>query len=80
MRNRSILKVTKFQLHPPKRLGTVVKNILGGHQGPLPCQIGLKVSSLEFEELQVSWEKRLTFSISLGHPKFQTFINFLFML
>ena len=32
MLNRSILKVIKFQLLPPKRLGTVVKNIffLGG--------------------------------------------------
>ena len=42
MLNRLILKVTKFQLPPPKRLGTVVKNILGGgHHGP-PCQIGLR--------------------------------------
>ena len=40
MLNRLILKVIKFQLPPPKRLGTVVKNILGGHHGP-PCQIGL---------------------------------------
>ena len=41
MLNRLILKVTKFQFPPPKRLGTVVKNVLGGHHGP-PCQIGLK--------------------------------------
>ena len=34
MLNRLILKVTKFQLPPPKHLGTVVKNILGGHHGP----------------------------------------------
>ena len=40
MLNRLILKVTKFHLPPPKRLGTVVKNILGDHHGP-PCQIGL---------------------------------------
>ena len=31
MLNIVILKVTKFQVPPPKRLGTVVKNILGGH-------------------------------------------------
>ena len=31
MLHRLILKVTKFQLPPPKRLGTVVKDILGGH-------------------------------------------------
>ena len=37
------LKVTKFQLPPPKRLGTVVKNILGGGPSCLPpCQIGLR--------------------------------------
>ena len=36
MLHRVILKVTKFQLPPPKRLNTVVKNILGA------CQIGLK--------------------------------------
>ena len=30
MLNRLILKVTKFQLPPPMRLGTVVKNILWG--------------------------------------------------
>ena len=42
MLNRLILKVTKFQLPPPKRSGAVVKNIqLGGHDAP-PCQIGLK--------------------------------------
>ena len=34
MSHRLILKVTKFQLIPPKRFGTVVKNILGGHHGP----------------------------------------------
>ena len=36
MLNRLILKVTKFQLPPLKRLGTVVKNILGGHHAPPP--------------------------------------------
>ena len=47
MLNRLILKVTKFQLPPPKRLGTVVKNILVGHHAPPPppCQIGLKYTS-----------------------------------
>ena len=43
MRHRLILKVTKFHLPPTKGLGTVVKNILGGHHAPPPpqCQIGL---------------------------------------
>ena len=36
MLHRLILKVTKFQLPPPKRLGTVVKNIFGGHHAPSP--------------------------------------------
>ena len=34
MLNRLILKVTKFQLPPPKRLGTVVKNIWGAIMAP----------------------------------------------
>ena len=37
-----ILKVTKFQLPHPKRLGTVLKNIMGAIMPP-PCQIGLKI-------------------------------------
>ena len=41
MLNRLILKVTEFQLTLPKRLSTVIKNILGGIMAP-PCQIGLK--------------------------------------
>ena len=41
MLHRLILKVTKLQLPPPKRLSTVVKNILGGHHAPLLCQIRL---------------------------------------
>ena len=45
MLNRLILKVTKFQLPPPTRLGTVSKNILGGHHAP-PCQIGLKTMEI----------------------------------
>ena len=44
MFHRLILKVTKFQLPPRKRLSTVVKNIMGGHHGP-PCQIGLRLTS-----------------------------------
>ena len=46
MLNGLILKVTKFQLPPPKRLGTVVKNIWGGGGGGImpPCHIGLTVS------------------------------------
>ena len=36
MLQRLILKVIKFQLPPPKRLSTVIKNILGGHHAPLP--------------------------------------------
>ena len=45
MPHRLILKVTKFELHPPKRSGIVVKNICGGggEHGP-PCQIGLSSS------------------------------------
>ena len=42
MPHRLILKVTKFQLPPPKRLVTVVKNILGGHHGPPPMSNRVK--------------------------------------
>ena len=42
MLHRLILKVTKFQLPPPKRLSTMVKNILGGPSCHPPCQIGLR--------------------------------------
>ena len=34
MLQRLILKITKFQLPPPKRLSTVVKNILGAIMPP----------------------------------------------
>ena len=36
MPHRLVLKVTKFQLPPLKSLGTVVKNIFGGHHAPPP--------------------------------------------
>ena len=39
MLNRLILKVTKFQLPPPKRLGTVVKNILGAIMPPMSNRV-----------------------------------------
>ena len=40
MLHRLIVKVTKFQFPAPKRMGTVVKNILWDHHAPPPCQIG----------------------------------------
>ena len=47
MSHRLILKVTKFQLCPVKRLDTVVKNILGrAIMPPPPCQIGLNCVKL----------------------------------
>ena len=39
MLHRLILKVTKFQLPPPKRLGTVVKNILGAIMPPMSNKV-----------------------------------------
>ena len=42
MLHRLMLEVAKFQLPPPKRLGTVVKNILGGHHAPPPMSNRLK--------------------------------------
>ena len=39
MPKRLISKVTKFQLPPLKCFGTVVKNILGGHHGPMSNRV-----------------------------------------
>ena len=52
MLHRLILKVTKFQLSPPERLTTVVKNIGGGgggggHSVIPPCRIGLMIVKKE---------------------------------
>ena len=44
MHHRLILKVTKFQLPPPKRLSTVVKNIFWGEGGEGARQIGLSLT------------------------------------
>ena len=54
MLNRLILKFTKFQLPPPKRLSTLVK---GEHFGweaimpPSPCQIGVIMSTTFLSKL-----------------------------
>ena len=42
MLHRLIVKVTKFQLLPPKRLGTVAKNILGGHDAPMSNRVNIR--------------------------------------
>ena len=39
MLSRLTLKVTKFQLPPLKRLGTVVKNILGAIMAPMSNRV-----------------------------------------
>ena len=48
MLHRLILKVSKFQLPPPKHLGTVVKNILGAIM-PLPLSNWVKRRKLTAE-------------------------------
>ena len=58
-----ILKVTQFQLPSPKRLSTVVKNILGGHHAPPPCQIGLKAKNWATKFTLKTAEKNLNNSI-----------------
>ena len=71
MLNRLILKVTKFQLPPSKRLGTVVKNILGGHHAPPPCQIRLKEiffnlmnrSRNEVNYINYGWETQCPYTV-----------------
>ena len=67
MLNRLILKVTKFQLPPPKRLGTVAKNILGCHHGPNPCQVAnMQNDSKAFCALSL---KNFTFPLSQASVK-----------
>ena len=80
MSHRLILKVTKFQLPPPKRLGTVVKNILwGAIMPPPPCQIGLKLhinksrfhcglSGLSSDSHLYFHQKYASFLFFLHHP------------
>ena len=76
MLNRLILKVTKFQLPPPKRLGTVVKNIWGAIMPPPPMSNRVKQIFVDFNrfnkgeinELRIEWNlkkhriKRETFT------------------
>ena len=59
---RSILKATKFQLLHPKRLSTVVKNILGGHHAPPPPPSQIRLQNcpkskmpMELEKLDIDW-------------------------
>ena len=52
MLNRLILKVNKFQLPPPKRLSTVVKNILGGHHAPPPMSNRVKTQLLDIDTIK----------------------------
>ena len=52
MLNRLILKVTNFQLPPPKRLGTVVKIILGGHHAPPPPMSNRVNGAYKFHEIR----------------------------
>ena len=63
---RLTLKVTKFQLPTPRRFSTVVKNILGGHLAPPPCQI----------ELKINFKVRLITARKRGKPNSLTRDNF----
>ena len=59
MLNRLILKVIKFQL-PPKRLDTVVKNILADHHAPPPpppFQIGLNFKASQMQALTFHYQE-----------------------
>ena len=66
MLHRLIIKVTKFQLLPTKRLSIVVKNISGA-----PCQIGLMNNT-------PNSKLKLFIMIPSMSKKIQTLIKFLF--
>ena len=72
MLNRLILKVTKFQLPPPKRLGTVVKNILGGHHAPPPLSNRVKSYSKSQDHMTYSGKVIQTFLVLPHKSRFQT--------
>ena len=49
MLHRLILKVTKLQLPPPKRLGTVIKNHFGGLSCPPPMSNRVKTVDISLD-------------------------------
>ena len=64
MLNRLILKVTKFQLPPPNRLGTVVKNILGGPSWPpMSNRVNSKTIYNESSQLLIDPQDKLKHKI-----------------
>ena len=69
MQNRLILKVTKFQLPPPTRLGTVVKNILGAIIPPMSN----RVKSQYKPNIGNVVDNSPSISIRLEKLRFQTF-------
>ena len=71
MLHRLILKVTKFQLPPPTRLGTVVEKILGGPScPPPPCQIELRMTQTGSCYLQILFESSVDNNSSVGEKTY----------
>ena len=56
MLHRLILKVTKFQFPPPKRLGTVGRNMWGKHHAP-PMSNRVKKSFQKHLKMRDGWVK-----------------------
>ena len=79
MRHRLILKVTKFQLPPTKRLGTVVKNILGGHHAPPPPMSNRVKGVQEKPRSKLEKQNFEDFSMSLEQKLYDFVVKFFFI-
>ena len=71
MLHRLTLKVTKLQLPHPKRLSTVVKNILEGPSCPPPkCQMQLREFNLHHQQISrhflIHWYEKQSFQYMGG--------------
>ena len=66
MRHRLILILTKFQLPSSKCLGTVVKNIFGGHHAPHVKSQKLLKSSFTWTLLQEASSKAYKFAFRIS--------------
>ena len=64
MLHKLILKVTKFQLCPPKGLGTVVNDIFGGHHAPPPPMLNRVKEEECLDLMQTFWYFQASYKVT----------------